>query len=399
MSRGKKFESFDPETGTYICRKCSSRRVEIHCRGGCGKVQDLTACELENVATYRKEDASFLCFDCLQSERGKDSVVLTCERCNVNEVILTPSEIKNRARHFKGNGTARYLCKSCRGQDMAPKARAALVNKLLDPEHRVSTYADDPDVDAVLKNLPENADLSRDAKLQRAVLRAHIKSVVGEAGGHSAIVEKSREKREQDGWRGWPWASREMAERRRLSRLDPDGELCRCPRCHRLWHVLPPKTGVAAITSEGQIDAAARRDQFHPDCWQQWAEGAEHRRWRAGLGRPDSALFRFNLKNHVPPMPPGPSGRPAKSDEFKETLRWLLRHYLLRESWDRIGDDVSYSRQRVRDRVRTLVSFLPDHWMDVFPPDRDAGRFYGCTLGTKLDHLVPIDRIRTSGDQ
>jgi hypothetical protein len=291
-----------------------------------------------SLKSYDPETDSYVCNTC-QDGRARVKGV-RCRRCGTRRDFIL-SRIRETKSYDPQSNT--WLCGRCQAHDAVRGARAELLAR----------YSIGP------------AD-SPDSRL--AAMQDHAARTIGSAG--------ARARREQ---RLAATQARRMTEegRHRLSihrllaarRL---GLFRLCPSCQKLVYV-------------SRYHLLKGRPGFHGNCYREFERTPQYKLWRQHIGNLRSPTVRLRLKRYPHPLPPRPPGRPPTPEQLEERFCWLLRHYLLRESWAEIAHRGGYERSAIAKGVASLLAILPDSWSEVFG---------GKEIGRRLDDLLPMDRLR-----
>jgi hypothetical protein len=342
---------YDPATATYLCDACwygkdagdqrgrGQRSETLTCRA-CGKTIRKYLCELDVTATLDRATSTYLCKDCQVAEARSRRVAVTCRRCYISTEMVPSRAAGLESIQWSATG-ATYLCGPCGGHDAAPRLRAAL-QRLYEPTP------------------PDEA------------LAKHIRAVTAEAGGRAHLLELAR--------RAARAGQSDKARRHRgiLYRVNGAprgaraGEFRLCPVCRLLTYLLPSQVRRGASGS-------------HQRCEREWRRSSEYREWRRSLGNSRSPLFALRRQGSPPPRPRRPGGRPPAAAQLEARFRFVLRHFLLHQSWREIGRLEHYTHGAVTQGVRALIAVLPDTWVEVFGNN---------LTGQRLDAWLPIQRLR-----
>lgn len=294
---GKRLDSYDAQTNTYLCKWC--RRQEVRCRR-CGKVAELTPQRIANLKTLRTE----------------------------------------------ADGSLTYLCRECQARDRSRIARAAL--------------------------LKQHYDIGPGDAAAREAWKDHIEAVVRTVGGRQNL----RNMREGSRGRGlMTEKGRRKLTIKKMIAAQRAGEfrLCPLPSCQKLIYLSPFRVRDGALG-------------FHRECYREYMNSDSYKDWRENLGDLRSPTLSLRLRRFAHPSPPRQRGNPPTSEQLKNHFRWLLRHYLLHQSWRGIqAIEGTYSHSAISEGVKSLIAMLPDSWSQVF---------CGHITGQRLDKLLPIGRLK-----
>jgi hypothetical protein len=267
-------------------------------------------------------------------------LTIRCRRCG-HEQHYRPSHLKYVKSYDRKTGT--YLCSPCQAHDRTRIATAALLAK-----RGVGS-----------KDVPE---------VRQEALRDVADHMVRVAGGRQNVIAMMRASQGRHTEKGRVRRSiHQWVNGRRAGRF----QLCR--GCSKLIY-LPP----------ARLRPKLRRPAlgFHDNCYREFQQTNEYKLWRQQVGSLKSPMLHFRLTRYPHPLPPRPPGRRPTFEQLESRFRWLLRHYLLRESWAEIAAKDGYERSTIAKGVASLIDILPDSWRKVFGKP------------TSLDKLLPIDRLR-----
>lgn len=320
------------------------RKTRVVCRG-CDRTWQG---EPEAARGYDAGTHTYLCRTC-----GKRlQVELRCPRCQLVRHVDRHRLSGYRSLRWTPDG-ATALCRPCGGHEAARKGRAVIL-----ATQGVSFKDDAATQRAAFRDFFARDRKRRDAPAPKS--KAHL-----------AVLAAGRAVRQQ---RGTSHHVRDRIANRLLAGYPRKGEFRVCPLCHCLVYLEPRE-----IREE--------RPGYHGECWAQWAEGPEFKEWQAAVGRAGTPLYDKRRAQYPVPRPHPPARRPPPPELLDQWFRWLVRHYLLQQSWGEIHASVEgwAGRSSIQKGVKAFIALLPARWVTVFGTRRAVAR---------LDHVLPIERLR-----